>query len=455
MAKLTRKQLKKLYPLADEDYLVAMVEGKVHVVNYINQRKAEVKLEFDKYMKRIRNVFNSYFIKKKRDYIDSSDVGMLKKWHKEVDTILKEYFKWNKLLFITSVSELYNYKRLYNLWMLSKISGAPEDDYDKPVAAEADKTRGVTDPGFTKDKLDGIVNHEVYGSTYDERTSTALENALNALDANMSGYVSGDPKDVTKMLTSIEKTLRKEVANKAANAISLGLEDAEEFSDYDVFSSNPFFGGNYQRVEVLDRKTCLVCAALDGTVYKHAVGRVHPNCRGLDIPIPETVSKSQIREMGSKQRRRESFDNWFEGLPEDQKKSVLGKTKYEKYVAGSLNIHDVVKQNRVLGVKEVEAIESYKSIPSIKTDLSVATKVIKSEAQKLPQRRIEDITTREELNAYYRFVNKKEAIYQGIQSNALTKANVHRNTLKAEINRERRILRLKEKEIALAEKTKA
>lgn len=456
MAKLTRKKLKKLYPLADEDYLVAMVEGKVHVVNYIKLRKAEIEAEFEKYLKRIDNIFLAYLKKKKRSSFLPEDVSMVKTWKKQIKSILEEYLDWCYTVYANSVVEMYNYKKLYDLWMISKVSGAEEDVYEKPVVGEAksDK-RGVVDPTptLTQKKLAAILGQETYGSTYPERSATALTNALNIADTSLKGITTGGSKDVTRYLTKLEKDMRKTVANRIANAAALGIEGTEEFSDYDVFTANPTYGGRFQRVEVLDRKTCLVCAKLDGAVYKQPVGRVHPNCRGVDVPISSDATKAAIKEMGSNKRRRESFDNWFEGLTEEQKRATLGKTKYDLYKAGKINVHDIVKQSRVVGAKDVTKIETYKEIPTLRTDLSIARDVVNSEAKKLPQRRIDRISTQEEINAYFRFIDKKEAIYMGLDSSALTRAGVSRNTLKAEVNRERRILRLKEKDLALQKKS--
>jgi hypothetical protein len=342
--------------------------------------------------------------------------------------------------------------------MLSKIGGTPEDKYDRPaVVGEADKddkdkkSGGIVDPLFSKSKLDALVNNKSYGKSFADRTSHAIETASNSIDNSMKGVLSGKGKELNQYLKTVEKQLKKDVSSKVANAISLGIEDAEDFSDYDVFSANSFTG-NYQRVEILDNRTCLVCAKFDGAVYKEPLGRVHPHCRGIDVPINPAEDKSRIRELSSSAKRKESFNNWFENLEESNKRSLLGKTKYEAYKDGSINVHDLVKQNRVIGAKEVKRIEQFKTIPTLKNDVSVARSVIRNENKKLKRKTIASLKTQDDVNAYYRYISKKEGIYKNLETSALKKAGIHRNTLNAEINRERKVLRLKEKEIALKDK---
>lgn len=456
MAKITKGLLKKEYPLADIDYLLAMVEGKIYMSNYIFKKKNEVKAEFELvYLPMIENVFIDYMNKNERDFFITDDVKMVDIWRKKINTILMKYLRWVKKFYVVTVSESYNYKRLYYLWMLDAIYGAEEDEYEKPkVIGEADENKkGVIDPGFTKEKLNSLINKEVYGKTFDDKVSNTLEKALNSYDSSIANVLTGNGKNLNQYLKIIEKDMRKNVSNKMSNAVSIGIEDVEDIAEYDIFSANPRTG-NYQRVEILDNKTCLVCADIDHAVYKEPIGRVHPNCRGIDVPIAENADKDAIRKMGTKKARKENFNNWFDGLNDIDKRRVLGKSKYEQYKNNKLDVHTLVKDSRVLGSKEIERIEQLKLTPNIKNDLNVARNVINAELKKVPNKSIANIKTTDELNAYSRYVNKKESIYRNLDSKALKKAGIYRNTLNAEINRERKLIRLKEKEIKVDKLTK-
>lgn len=446
--KITRKMLKELYPLADEDYLIPMVEGKIHVVNYINAQKKAIRKEFTKYQARINNMYTEYLNSQERDYFLPDDNHMIPYWKKQTRKILKEYTQWTKKAYGVSVAEVYNYKRLYNLWMLSEVQKNPEDDYDKPVIGESDIGFGITDPGFTIKKLMALINRVIYGRTFSERVDDAYEVCLSSVDAAVVGTVGSRGRELNDYLKTIGDRMDVALLNKISTATNMGLEDVEDISDHDVFTANPFYSNEFQRVEILDDKTCLVCGSMDKAVYKTRLGRIHPNCRGVDVPLSDD-EKDEAIVQARKANRRKNFDNWFNGLSEANKRSLLGKTKYDLYKGGRINVHDLIKQNRVVGAKEVKQIEKYKSIPSMSNDMRTARSVIRSEHSKLPTKAIIAIDSDEDIRAYYRYLDKKEAIYKNLDASVLKREGIHRNTLNAEVNRERKLLRNKEKQLRL------
>ena len=86
-------------------------------------------------------------------------------------------------------------------------------------------------------------------------------------------------------------------------------------------------------IATLDHKTCQTCGNLDGRRFKIGRGTtapVHPRCRCLRVPVLA----------GSETRTR--YIDWFERRTETAKRSILGKTRYELYKSGELELNEFV-----------------------------------------------------------------------------------------------------------------
>ena len=428
-----RKMLKKLYPEADENYLMLMLEGKIYTTNYINTRKKEIYDEFDKYSTMIYNVFADYLVKNNRDSFVTKDyINIDKKLRKKISNILKEFYSWCTKHFISSVSEFYNYKLLYNLWMFETI--------EEEIGGEMSST-------FDKKQVSSLINRKQYGYGYSDRLSNSISLCDDEVNNVIRGISTRDGATLEDVKRLINGRLRKCVAGKMANAESLGLEDIDIFAEDEAYKNidvNSAFGGKWVRVEILDKRTCLLCAKIDGRVSNQRYGRVHPNCRGIDTPI--TFSKDKTARLKDKlnreAKRTERFEKWFDNLPEKNKKRVLGKKKYEKYVSGKKNIHQLVKDVKVDGKKPIKSVDTSKLPKSITNNpVLVATRELKAEYNKLPKKRINNISTMNEYNAYMRYIKKKELLYRNLNIKDLRNVGILRKSLLDEVVRERKSLR--------------
>ena len=98
-----------------------------------------------------------------------------------------------------------------------------------------------------------------------------------------------------------------------------------------------------QRVAILDRRTCSVCAGLDGGIVKTGnaplppgsreiteVGPVHGSCRCTMVPVLA----------GEAQAPQETYPEWLKRQPREVQEDVLGKTKAKLFKDGDLKIEE-------------------------------------------------------------------------------------------------------------------
>lgn len=439
----TRKQLKRLYPEADENYLMALLDGKIHSVNYIKLKKKEVKDEFDSYFNEIYNVFVDYLDSKERDYFTTDDVTGMKKVKKKISAILKQYYDWCLKHFVLSISEFYNYKFLYDLWVFETI----EEELFAGEMSKGNKT------SYSKKKLSALVNNKQYGYSYLDRMENSMALSEDEVTAIIRGITTKDGATLEDIKRLMNRRLKKYTASKMANATSLGLEDADAIAEDDIYGdldTTLAFGGKWVRVEILDKKTCFTCASVDGKIFNERLGSIHPHCRGIDVPYKFSDDKvTRLKDkLNREAKRQQRFDDWFNGLSEQDKKRVLGKKKYLSYVAGKTDVHNLMKKVRVDGKGKINMKELQNTALTNNAVLN-ATKVLKQEYSKLPKKRITNITTIDEYNAYKDYLSKKERMYKNLNMADLRKAGIKRKDLLNEISNEKYMLRKVKQNLSL------
>lgn len=429
----SRKQLKKLYPDADENYLMLMLDGKIYSYNYMLARKKEIYDEFDKYYTLIYNVFANYLISKKRDYFTTNDYANInKKVKRKIVNVITDFYTWVSRHFVESMSEFYNYKILYDLWMFEVVG-------EKFVAGEMSRS-------FDSNKVSKLLNRKQYGYGYVDRLEQSISLSNDEVDSIIRGITTKDNATLEDVKRLMNRRLKKHIAGKMANAESIGLEDIDIFAESEAYENidiNSAFGGSWVRVEILDRKTCITCASIDGKVSKMRYGSIHPNCRGVDVPCKLSDDKvNRLKDKLNRESKRiQNFDSWFSKLSEKDKKRVLGKKKYLQYKSGKKDIHQLVKSIRVDGIKTVKSADISKLPKSlVNNPIVTATRQLKYEYSRLPVKKIENISTIDEYKSYERYLGKKELLYRNLKIDDLRKAGIKRKSLLDEVFRERKHL---------------
>jgi hypothetical protein len=462
--KLTKRNLMKRYPEADEDFLVMMVENKLYMNKYHKSRLKELQYIIDEYFNKVYGVFRRYLISQKRDYFILNDIHAKKKLLVDCKTILNNMKDEVEKYYIETISQTYNYQRLYALWMLDVKVG--DKNYSKPkplgemkeIGGEIKKSL-VDDPGFSKSKLNEILSKSIIGKTFSERLDEGFEKGLDGISKSMDYATMSDKdgvgKEYNKFLINVRTKLTRSVQSACKRALAMGIEDAEDVGSGDVFARNNYASRKYQRVEILDGFTCIVCAGVDGDTYKEPLGLIHPNCRGIDVPckLDENGNVVYRKGISGARRRSDSFDRWFNDLSEKDKRRVLGAGKYDKWKSGNLSINTIVNGARAKTLSEINNAEEITGLKSkFEHDYDVAVNAISKLKSYLPQKDISKMADTKEINAYEKFISQKEAIYRNMSSDELKNVGINRRTLDAEIRNERRILNLKRKELTLNNK---
>lgn len=107
----------------------------------------------------------------------------------------------------------------------------------------------------------------------------------------------------------------------------------------------------------LDAKTCPVCAGLHGkqwfyegspSVEEAPSIPIHPACRCARLPV---VSE----EIDPNPAPVASYDEWFNGLPPEEQKEILGPSRYNLWQTGEVDLKEMASSDhRVLTLEELE-----------------------------------------------------------------------------------------------------
>lgn len=152
---------------------------------------------------------------------------------------------------------------------------------------------------------------------------------------NQRVLAGGVLETTVREATTIVRTAVNEVYNRSAR---LALEENAEF----------VWGMEW--VSVLDERTCLACANLDGTRWRlddpsQVVPPLHPNDRCTLIAVFDEKAP----------RRRESYPAWFARQAPDRQRRILGKSRFALYQQGDASFSDLVsRDHRILTLAELE-----------------------------------------------------------------------------------------------------
>lgn len=463
---IKRSELEKLYPQANIDYLIAMLEHEIYLATYEKAKKKEIDDLFTSdngFIAQFRNQFQKVFgnietFGSKTSSKRNQFYNMLEKFMTKLQNELIEFSYEN-------IASIYNYNRLYYLWMLDE--SIPEYDiYKKPdvldfaseqevLVGEAKRSKKIYDPDFTEKRLRQLINQPRYKKTTAERTAEAVSKTDIALKQVFNDAVtplSNSPgKTYLTVLKEMEGQINSNVKELQKRCVEFDIQGVSEEAENDVFNANSHIIPNkFQRVEILDKHTCLYCASIDKKVSEKRYGRIHPNCRGKDVPVKveggEIVYRQGIK---GRRRRDDSFQRWFDKLSKNDKMRVLGKKKYELYEAGNFDLKELIKGNRVLTLSELEKSEAIKKLKDSLTDLDKSRALISKMKDELPKKSVGKIVSQSEITAYNKFLNSKLEVYKAIPNEVLRKNGTDRRTLIAEVKRERKVLDAKRKELNL------
>lgn len=121
---------------------------------------------------------------------------------------------------------------------------------------------------------------------------------------------------------------------------------------------------SYEYVATLDDRTTILCASLDGKVYKYGEGPtppLHINCRSTILPVVnwdrivgEEQAKRIAEEFPTTRATREgpiryaTYENWLRAQPPDVQDSILGPTRAGFFRSGDMGLEDFLRTDGTL-----------------------------------------------------------------------------------------------------------
>ena len=184
--------------------------------------------------------------------------------------------------------------------------------------------------------------------------------------ANASNYKDLIDNSVYKIRQSVESSLRTAyITQEEMSNVTARFENRKPqfekniIADTKVVSATTFSAVNYLMYKankvntvycaILDSKTCIPCAELNGKEFEYKDQPILPQHHGCRCALIPTNALSD-------EEMPESFEQWFESLSEEEKIEAVGPERYKLYQAGVPVTKFVDNQNKQIPVKELKRI---------------------------------------------------------------------------------------------------
>jgi hypothetical protein len=179
-----------------------------------------------------------------------------------------------------------------------------------------------------------------------------------------SGYITGENAQVINRrvlgsITNLQPGTMRKLRNALTTNTRTMLSHYAEQTRNSIYRANEDLFYGYKRIETLDSRTCLVCAAGDGKIYKSLDNApdlpAHHNCRGLYIPLIRGINNNEGERasVDGPVEAKLTFEKWIKDQSEERQKDFLGPSRYKLYKEGK-PIGGFVVDGRILTLKELE-----------------------------------------------------------------------------------------------------
>lgn len=212
--------------------------------------------------------------------------------------------------------------------------------------------RPITEGMTWKSYLDGIESGLF--NVWDSAVRTGYltgETTASIVRRVMGGVTRGErltnPGQIRSLRNSVYANTRTALQSFAAEARNAVFERNEEY-----FGEG---GYKYKYLATLDSRSCLVCAASDGSLYRTLseapqVPR-HRGCRCVVVPY-FNVEGGERASAGGYVSDKVDFEEWLRAQDERTQLDVLGRARYEMFKRGE-RISQFVDNGRVLTLEEL------------------------------------------------------------------------------------------------------
>lgn len=197
------------------------------------------------------------------------------------------------------------------------------------------------------------------GVTFDRLNTAAVEQMLGQLSGPLGTLLDDIAPEATRELTAImtrgvgagwspRRTARamSRTVSTLPRSRALTIARTETLRAYResaraAMQSNDIVTGWQWHASLIG--SCPICVALHGTVHESGeIMAVHPNCRCTAVPLSKSWSELGFDEPDEATVQVEPGEQWFARQPEAVQRSVLGPGKHDLYLAGDLELEDLV-----------------------------------------------------------------------------------------------------------------
>lgn len=208
-------------------------------------------------------------------------------------------------------------------------------------------------------------------STFKSYLDSFSSQFYNTWDSSIrNGYLLGIPtqkivRDVIGELAKNAQVQEFGLMQKLKNSIKANsrtiLQAMANETRECIFKKNEDIFSGYKFYATLDKRSCLVCGSLDGLVKKRIEDfgvriPLHYNCRCVILPIVkgfEDMEDTRASKDGQVSDNL-TYEKWLERQSNEDKKYILGKSRFELYEKGKKFI-SFVSDNRIIKLEELKS----------------------------------------------------------------------------------------------------
>lgn len=167
--------------------------------------------------------------------------------------------------------------------------------------------------------------------------------AKTVQDQLISGMAKGqNPRVIAR---SISETLGGQY-DRALTIVRTETLRAHRGAQLEVYKKNSHLLKGWRWTSAKDQRTCPVCLALDGRVFKLTEpARMHVNCRCSVTPVTKSY-RDLGYDVDEPTSDIETGAEWFARQPAGVQHGVLGASAYKAYAAGDVQLEDFVVLSR-------------------------------------------------------------------------------------------------------------
>lgn len=208
---------------------------------------------------------------------------------------------------------------------------------------EVGQSKSINDP----DKKEDMMLYPMDGRTFDEWWALVLAGDTDRIMGQVkAGLIAGESEvEIAQRLRGtaengyadgVTRTTRNSV-NSLVPTLAIG---AISFANYTFAQANPQLIRKERYTAILDSRTSIICASLDGGLYNIGEGPhppVHRNCRSVRVPVYVDAGATVADDL--------SYEEWLKDQSPAVQQQVLGKAKAKLFTEGKLPIADMLRKN--------------------------------------------------------------------------------------------------------------